>query len=62
MGNTIQVKRGANASLPTLNAGEPAFSTDTHQFYMGDGAANHEIAKVDDIATNAIKYALVFGG
>lgn len=43
MSNTIQVRRGANASLPTLNAGEFGFSTDTHQVYIGDGAANHEL-------------------
>lgn len=46
MANTIQVRRGANASLPTLNAAELGFSTDTHQVYIGDGAANHEIARV----------------
>jgi len=45
MPNTIQVRRGANASLPTLNAGEFGFSTDTHQVYIGDGAANHELVK-----------------
>ena len=43
MANTVQVRRGANASLPTLNAGEFGFSTDTHQIYIGDGAANHEL-------------------
>ena len=43
MANTIQVKRGADASLPTLNAGEFGFSTDTHQTYIGDGAVNHEL-------------------
>ena len=43
MANTIQVKRGADASLPMLNAGEFGFSTDTHQLYVGDGATNHEI-------------------
>lgn len=58
MANTIQVKRGANASLPTLNAGELGFSTDTYQTYIGDGTSNHELAKVAD----AIKYALIFGG
>ena len=46
MANTIQVRRGANASLPTLNAGEFGFSTDTYQTYIGDGAANHELGKV----------------
>jgi len=43
MTNTIQVRRGANASLPTLNAGELGFSTDTKDLYIGDGVANHKI-------------------
>ena len=42
-GATIQFYRGPLAGLPTLAAGEPAFTTDTYQFYIGDGAANHEI-------------------
>jgi len=43
MANTIQMKRGAFASLPTLAAGEFGFSTDTKQVHIGDGAANHEV-------------------
>jgi len=43
MANTIQVKRGVFASLPTLAAGEFGFSTDTKQVHIGDGAANHEV-------------------
>lgn len=43
MTNTIQFKRGANVSLPILNAGEPGFSTDTFQTYVGDGVNNHEL-------------------
>jgi len=43
MANTIQVKRGVFASLPTLAAGEFGFSTDTKQVHIGDGAANHEM-------------------
>ena len=46
MANVLQVKRGANADLPTLNAGEFGFSTDTHQPYIGDGVANHELLTV----------------
>lgn len=53
MSNTIQVKRGSNASLPTLNAGEFGFSTDTHQVYVGDGATNHEIALVSKLTTTS---------
>jgi hypothetical protein len=49
MANTLQVRRGANADLPTLNAGELGFSTDTHQAYIGDGAANHQITLVGGV-------------
>jgi hypothetical protein len=54
MANTIQVRRGANASLPTLNAGEFGFSTDTHQIYVGDGAANHELAHLADVLEDVV--------
>lgn len=53
MGNVIQMKRGAKASLPTLNAGEFGFSTDTHQVYIGDGAENHEVSKSSDLVTTS---------
>ena len=43
MANTIQVKRGANASLPALAAGELGFSTDTFQLYVGNGGTNYEV-------------------
>ena len=43
MANTIQIRRGIHASLPTfLAAGELGFSTDTFQVNIGSGAANYE--------------------
>lgn len=48
MANTIQVRRGSNSSLPTLNAGEFGFSTDTRQVYIGDGSNNHELVKQEE--------------
>lgn len=42
MANTIQIRRGANASVPTLAAGELGFSTDTFQAYVGNGGTNYE--------------------
>ena len=37
----IQFKRGTYAGLPALNAGEPGFSTDKYDFYVGlDGTSN----------------------
>jgi hypothetical protein len=49
----LQIKRGPEAQLPTLDAGEPAITTDTHKIFIGDGTINHELAhKVDLDATN----------
>ena len=41
MANTIQIRRGAQASLPTLNVGQFGFTTDQHRLFIGDGATNH---------------------
>ena len=40
----IQVKRGLLSALPALKAGEPAFTTDSHDFYVGkdNNAANNQ--------------------
>tara|TARA_Y100000004_G_scaffold25924_1_gene26229 strand:+ start:2015 stop:3778 length:1764 start_codon:yes stop_codon:yes gene_type:complete len=40
----IQVKRGNLSQLPALKAGEPAFTTDSHDFYVGkdNNAANNQ--------------------
>jgi hypothetical protein len=61
MAQTIQLKRGLNANLSslTLQAGEPAFTTDTGKLYIGDGTnnilINSDIANVAtaDKLTNA---------
>lgn len=49
MSNKIQFKRGIKANLPTLNVGEPAFTTDTNEFFIGNGINNIEFAKKSDI-------------
>lgn len=51
MSNIIKFNRGAVASIPTLNAGEPAFTTDTKKVYIGDGAENHLLAMASDLHT-----------
>jgi len=43
MANTIKIKRGTEATLPTLQAGELGYTTDTHKLYVGDGTDNHLI-------------------
>ena len=45
MSNMIQIRRGLEADLPTLGAGEFGFSTDTYQLRIGDGVNNHELMK-----------------
>ncbi|OOM69664.1 hypothetical protein [Clostridium sp. BL-8] len=49
MSNKIQIKRGLKANLPILDAGEPAFTTDTKEFFVGDGKSNIEFAKQADL-------------
>jgi hypothetical protein len=39
----IKFNRGNEANLPMLEEGEPAWTTDTHKLFIGDGVANHEI-------------------
>jgi hypothetical protein len=41
----IQIKRGAKANLPTLSAGEFAFTTDEDLVYVGDGSNNYLVGR-----------------
>lgn len=50
MANKIQFKRGVKANLPTLSVAEPAFTTDTNQFFIGNGTNNIELAKAIDLS------------
>jgi hypothetical protein len=45
MAYKLQLKRGASGSLPTGSAGEPLFTTDTNDLYIGTGAANQRYQK-----------------
>lgn len=49
----LQIRRGPEAKLPTLDQGEPAITTDTNKVFIGDGATNHQLAKSEDLATVA---------
>ncbi|SFC63938.1 hypothetical protein [Clostridium uliginosum] len=51
MANKIQIKRGLKVNLPVLNVGEPAFTTDTKEFFIGDGLSNIEFAKQSNLET-----------
>ena len=37
---TLQLKRGLASGIPTLAAGEPVWTTDTHELYVGTGSGN----------------------
>ena len=45
MAYKLQLKRGSSGSLPTGSAGEPLFTTDTNDLYIGTGAANQRYQK-----------------
>lgn len=40
MANKILLRRGLKSKLPTLSAGEPAYTTDSREFFMGTGSGN----------------------
>ncbi|WP_017210971.1 hypothetical protein [Clostridium beijerinckii] len=41
----ILLKRGLKANLPTLSSGEPGFTTDTNEVFIGNGTTNLKLAK-----------------
>lgn len=59
MANTVQIKAGAKANLPALNARELGFTTDTYELFIGKGAANLEVLTAnyvldeDDMVSNS---------
>ncbi len=56
MANTLQIKRGNRANLPTLADGELGLCLDTDQLFVGNGGSNLELATVD--YANAIAQGL----
>ena len=44
MANQIVLRRGAEAAIPLLEIGEPAFTTDTKKLYIGSPTGNIFIA------------------
>jgi len=49
MANKIKLKRGVEANLPTLDVGEPAFTTDTKKPFIGSDTGNVELATKEQI-------------
>ncbi|MCH3962699.1 MAG: hypothetical protein LKE46_00255 [Clostridium sp.] len=54
MANKIQLRRGLKANLPTLAIGEPAFCTDTKEFYIGTASGNAKMSS-DPIDTSGFE-------
>lgn len=40
MANKIQIRRGLKSEMPTLSSGEPAYTTDTRELFIGTGSGN----------------------
>ena len=40
MVNRIQLRRGVKSKLPTLSSGEPGYTTDTNELFVGTGSGN----------------------
>lgn len=52
-GRLIQIKNGKKVELPTLEVAEPAFCSDTYEFYIGSDNGNKRVMMVDDPITIA---------
>ena len=50
MANTIKIKRGLKANLPTLEIGEQAYCTDTNELFIGTATGNELINEETDIS------------
>lgn len=43
MANKIQLRRGLKSEMPSLSSGEPCFTIDTHEFFMGTGTDSENV-------------------
>lgn len=61
---TLPLRRVKQPNLPTLSAGEAAFTVDTHRLYVGDGTANWLIgSNASDLVTGTVTRPIVdYGG
>lgn len=58
MANSLKIRRGLEANLPTLNEGEPGFATDSGKVWFGDGASNHRVAMHNDYDAQSVLAAV----
>jgi len=52
--STIKIRRGPEATIPTLNVGEFGYTTDTDKLYLGTGVANI-LLSVNGVAPDSSK-------
>ena len=51
MPNTLQIRRGLQASIPIGSAGELLFTTDTKRLYISDGSATNLLQGASSLLT-----------
>lgn len=49
--NKLLLKQGQESNIPTLNVGEPAFTTDKDNLFIGSSSGNIQFAKQKDVDT-----------
>ncbi len=52
----IALKRGLVASIPSLDLGEPAYTTDTKRLYIGNGGVNVMFYNAEDVDALLVNY------
>lgn len=53
----ILLRRGTKAQLPALAVGEPGFTTDTHELYIGTASGNKKIGDLSDYYKKSETYS-----
>ena len=56
----ILMKRGLKADLPLLAPGEPAWTTDTHEFFVGSDNGNIQISTSTGVSIKTYPYSGTF--
>lgn len=52
MANTLQIRHGNKADLPTLSLGEFGFVSDMDEIFIGNGASNIQLLTEDWLTTS----------
>jgi hypothetical protein len=62
LANKIQVRRGVKAILPTLEAGELGYTTDTKELFIGNSSGgNTQIPSIDTLVDGVLRQAIING-